>query len=133
MWTNESIAIAGPVITILDMLCRMAVNSEAGLASTTLLIKNNHLGPIARSVGCKYCAKLLSVADTPVAQRPSSQQTAAGFEPRTFSTCMPQTGAQPTDIPRSPVKNRSYRSDCALRPTDQLVYIWLLGGFPASL
>ena len=74
------------------MLCRMAVNSEAGLASTTLLIKKNHLGPIARSVGCKYCAKLLSVADTPVAQRPSSQQTAT-FEPRTFSTCMPQAGA----------------------------------------
>ena len=37
--TNESmlIAVAGPVITILDMLCRMTVNSEARLASTTLV------------------------------------------------------------------------------------------------
>ena len=37
------------------MLCRMAANSEAGLASTTLLIRKNHLGLIARSVrGLKW-------------------------------------------------------------------------------
>ena len=74
------------------MLCRMAVNSEAGLASTALLIEKHHLGQLAANTG-PSCSQLQTGRSTPGAHRPSSQQTAAGFKPRTFSTCMPQAGA----------------------------------------
>ena len=39
------------------------------------------------------CSQLQTGRSTPGAQRPSSQKTAAGFEPMTFSTCVPQAGA----------------------------------------
>ena len=35
----------------------------------------------------QYCHQVKS---TPMAQRPNSKLKAAGFEPRTFITCMPQ-------------------------------------------
>ena len=72
-------------------------------------VDENHLGLIALSVlglvrrdsgylkseaarTVPKCSQLQAGWSTPVAQRANSQWTAAGFEPRTFSTCVPQPG-----------------------------------------
>ena len=54
-----------------------------------------------------HCSQLQAGQSTPVALRPSSQQIAAGINPRTFSTCMPEAGAL-TNWPTSYYMSHTY-------------------------
>ena len=52
----------------------------------------------------QYVLSLQAIRRTPVALRPSRQQTVAGLEPRTSSTCVPKTGVL-TELPPTSIFN----------------------------